>query len=56
MALQTFDQAMQHDHDPFIVFIGNSEFQGYVANTRIDRETVPDGWYVYDLRRHEPHA
>ena len=50
MALQTFDQAMQHDREPFIVFIDDSEFHGYAASTRIDRKTVPDGWYVYDLR------
>lgn len=50
MALQTFDQAMQHDREPFTVFIGDSEFHGYAASTRIDRKTVPDGWYVYDLR------
>ena len=50
MALQTFDQAMQDDREPFTVFIGATEFDGYVANTRIDRKTVPNGWYVYDLR------
>lgn len=24
--------------------------KGYFTNARIDRATVPDGWYVYDLR------
>ena len=50
MALQSFDQAMRDDREPFTVFIGDSEFKGYAASTRIDRKTVPDGWYVYDLR------
>lgn len=50
MALQTFDQAMQNDRERFTVFIGDTTYQGYAAIIRIDRKTVPDGWYVYDIR------
>ena len=50
MAFQTFGQAMQNDRERFTVFIGHTAYQGYAAIIRIDRKTVPDGWYVYDLR------
>lgn len=53
MALQTFDQAMENDCQDFTVFIGDTAYQGYAATIRIDRETVPDGWYVYDMRHND---
>ena len=49
MAIQIFDQAMEK-REPFTVFIGDKAYEGYASDIRIDRETVPDGWYVYDMR------
>lgn len=50
MALQTFEQAFNEDQNPFTIFIGSKAYDGYAASVRIDRNTVPDGWYVYDMR------
>ena len=50
MALQSFDEALVKDKQPFIVTIGDKEYEGYIACIRIDRDTVPKGWHVYDLR------
>ena len=50
MAIQSFDEAMRDDRMPFVVTVDDMEFDGYFANIRIDRDTVPNGWNVYDIR------
>ena len=27
-----------------------TENKGYFTNARVDRDTIPDGWYAYDIR------
>lgn len=50
MAIQSFQQAMESDHMPFSIFIDGHEYEGYYANVRIDRNTLPLDWYAYDIR------
>ena len=50
MAIQSFGAAMQDDCAPFSVRVGGREHGGYFANIRIGRDSVPDGWYSYDIR------
>ena len=50
MAIQNFDEAMRHDRMPFTVEVGDTEYEGYFANIRINRDSVPNGWHVYDMR------
>ena len=50
MAIQTFDEARNGDFLPFNVYIGDRAYEGYFSNIRIDRKSVPEGWYVYDIR------
>ena len=53
MAIQSFNNAMEHDRMPFVLVIGGMEYKGFFANIRIDRESVPEGWRVYDIRHDE---
>ena len=50
MAIQNFDEAMKRDRMPFEVMVGGKDYKGYFANIRIARDSVPDGWRVYDIR------
>lgn len=53
MAMTTFEKARE-DWEPFSIYrSGGRIFHGYVSDIRIDRKTVPDGWYVYDMREWE---
>ncbi len=53
MAIQSFDEAMRDDRMSFAVIVGGKEYEGYFANIRIDRSSVPNGWNVYDIRHDE---
>ena len=53
MAIQSFDEAMRDDRMPFVATVDDMEFEGYFANIRIDRSSVPAGWHVYDIRHDE---
>lgn len=50
MAIQNFRDAAKDDNQPFSVFYKDKEYKGFFANVRIDRNSVPHGWHVYDLR------
>ena len=54
MAIQNFQSAVKNDSIGFQVFTWlNGEkhtHEGFFANIRIDRNTVPKGWHVYDIR------
>ena len=51
MAMQSFNEAIKDDVDQrFIVTIDDVDYEGFCAVTRVDRKTVPDDWYVYDMR------
>lgn len=48
--LISFEVAM-HDADVFVVSPGcKTENRGYFTNYRVDRATLPSGWYAYDIR------
>ena len=54
MALQTVQEAYDHDNAPFTLFrSGGREFHGFYADIRIDRKTLPEGWHAYDIRAGE---
>ena len=39
------------DADKFIISPGcKTENSGYMSMYRVDRKSVPDGWYAYDVR------
>lgn len=38
------------DTQGFEVCVGDNLYVGIFADTRIDRKTLPEGWYAYDLR------
>ena len=50
MAIQSFQEAQERDFMPFSVYIGEQQYNGYFANIRVDRRTLPDGWHAYDIR------
>ena len=52
MAIQTFQDALHNDNENFEISIKSEgkEYVGHFANVRVDRDTLPDGWYAYDLR------
>ena len=54
MAIQSFQKAQETDSQPFTLYrSGGREYHGFFSNIRIDRETVPEGWHVYDFREGE---
>lgn len=50
MAIQSFDEARKYDFQNFNIYIGDRTYEGYFSNIRINSKSVPDGWYVYDIR------
>jgi len=48
----TFEEARRDDFEYFEVelFATDETIDGFFSNARIDRSTVPAGWYAYDLR------
>jgi len=36
--------------EKFEVCVGDNLYEGLFADARIDRSTLPEGWYAYDLR------
>ena len=53
MAIQSFDEARHTDCTEVMLVINRDKietYHGYYAAIRIDRKTVPEGWYVYDIR------
>ena len=37
----------------FSIFIRGRRYKGFFSNAMIDRSTIPEGWYMYDLREIE---
>lgn len=51
LTLQTFQEAERTDFDPVIISLnGIGNVAGFFSNVRIDRKTVPEGWYCYNFR------
>lgn len=57
MAIQSFREAYKHDNTDFKVFTRKDgvekTHEGFFANVRIDRETLPKGWHAYDIREND---
>lgn len=47
----TFKEGL-NEHDKLIVGPGSeNENNGYFSSVRVDRNTLPEGWFAYDFRR-----
>ncbi len=45
-----FEEALK-EASPFIISPGcKTEIEGYFTNCRVNQNTVPEGWYAYDIR------
>ena len=47
-----FNEAMTLDAQPFVIAPGccDAENEGFFTNLRVDRDTLPKGWFAYDIR------
>lgn len=50
MAAITFQEVMEHPDYMKIFLNEETEIEGYFSNIRVDRSTMPEGWYAYDIR------
>jgi hypothetical protein len=49
----TYDEAIE-DADEIVLYVDNDrEINGLFTNGRVDRSTIPDGYYIYDFREGE---
>lgn len=46
----TFNEAIAKNYMFVLSPDCKSEIKGWFTNERVDRNTVPDGWYAYDFR------
>lgn len=53
MAMQSFDEAYKNDNQPFVILIDSKEYEGFITCIRVNKDTLPDGWYAYDLREED---
>lgn len=51
MAMQTFREAFETDNQPCnITGPDGTVCEGFFANVRVFRDSLPRGWYAYDIR------
>lgn len=50
MASQTFDEAMKHPQTMTLTAPDGREIQGFYCDPKLDRDTLPEGYYAYDIR------
>ena len=50
MAIQTFDEAFRTDKRDAVLTLNGVDYNGFVSDIRINRDTVPSDWYAYDIR------
>ena len=50
MAMQSFDEAYKNDNQPFMISIGDKDYEGFLTCIRVNKESLPSGWHAYDLR------
>lgn len=51
MSTYSFQDIMQKDSTPMTISPGcRTENKGFFTNLRVDRNTLPAGWYAYDIR------
>lgn len=46
----TFQEALQENQAFIVAPDTNREVRGFFTNCRVNKETIPDDWYVYDIR------
>ena len=51
MEEMTFDEAIDISRHLTILPMKKGENKGYFAPARVDRGTIPEGWYAYDITR-----
>lgn len=49
MNLPSLDEVFELDKHTFMISIGNKDYKGFFSTIKADRETLPEGWYTYDL-------
>lgn len=49
MNLPSLDEAYEFDKQSFAISIGNKDYEGFFIIIKVDRGTLPEGWYTYDL-------
>lgn len=50
MATQTFSEAKDDSEEMIIMKPDGTEVSGFYCDPRLDRFTMPSGWYAYDIR------
>lgn len=50
MAMQTYEEAMKSDSQKMIIRIDGKEYEGTFSNIRIERKSLPENMYAYDIR------
>lgn len=50
MAMQTFNDAMNSHEELTVMSPDGTEYNGYHCDPKVDRTTLPAGWYAYDIR------
>lgn len=46
----TFQEALEENQAFVVAPDTEREVRGFFTNCRVDKNTVPDGWYAYDIR------
>ena len=46
---KSFDQAMKGQKKDYTIKIDGKEYKGIYVKDRVGRDTVPDGWFIYDV-------
>lgn len=51
MAMQTFAEALERDNQPCeLTGPDGTIYEGFFANIRVNRGSLPQGWHAYDIR------
>lgn len=50
MASLYFAEAVKQSQTMTVISLDGREFQGYYCDPKLDRSTLPAGWYAYDIR------
>jgi hypothetical protein len=53
MVIQSFNETLKDDNDALIITIDGVDYEGFTSIVRVDRNTIPDDWYVYDMRHND---
>lgn len=50
MARQSFNEAIEYAPRMCLTDPSGTKYEGFYADPKIDRSTLPEGWYCYDFR------